>query len=94
MYETIKKDLYNFIKSNQNLPKAEVVRRFTGLGYKKRSVYRWLDIIEKDKTFKRKKGSGRPVKIATKLMVAKLRAYFNHKSGRSQRKMARKFNCH
>ncbi|RNA11474.1 hypothetical protein BpHYR1_020255 [Brachionus plicatilis] len=70
MYETIKK----------NLPKAKVVRRFTGLGYKKCSVYRWLDVKENDKTFKRKKGSGRPTKIATKLMVAKHRAYFNHKS--------------
>ncbi|RNA05199.1 hypothetical protein BpHYR1_040777 [Brachionus plicatilis] len=63
------------------LTEAEVVRRFTGLGYKKRSVYRWLDVIEKDETFKRKKGSGRPAKTATKLMLAKLRAYFNHKSG-------------
>ena len=27
-------------------------------------------------------------------MVAKVKNYFNHKSGRSQRKMARKFNCH
>ncbi|RNA02739.1 hypothetical protein BpHYR1_054014 [Brachionus plicatilis] len=51
MYETIKKDL----------PKAEVVRRFTGLGYKKRSAYGCLDIVEKDKAFKRKKGSARPI---------------------------------
>ncbi|RNA26430.1 hypothetical protein BpHYR1_028778 [Brachionus plicatilis] len=29
----------------------------------------------------RKKGSGRPAKIATKLIVAKLRAYFKYKSG-------------
>ncbi|RMZ96356.1 hypothetical protein BpHYR1_010351 [Brachionus plicatilis] len=57
-----------------------VVRQFTGLGLKKLSVYRWLD---------RKKESGRPAKIVTKLIVAKLRAYFNHKSGRSQRKMTR-----
>ncbi|RNA01481.1 hypothetical protein BpHYR1_011008 [Brachionus plicatilis] len=40
-----------------------------------------IDIREKDKTFKRKKGSGKPAKITTKLMVSKLRAYFNHKSG-------------
>ncbi|RNA22883.1 hypothetical protein BpHYR1_019298 [Brachionus plicatilis] len=40
-----------------------------------------LDVIEKDKTFKRKKGSGRPAEIGAKQMVAKLRAYFNHKSG-------------
>ncbi|RNA03503.1 hypothetical protein BpHYR1_022933, partial [Brachionus plicatilis] len=58
----------------QNLPKAKVVRRFTGFGYKKRSVYCWLDVREKDR-------NGRPAKIATKLMVAKLRAYFNQKSG-------------
>ncbi|RNA41419.1 hypothetical protein BpHYR1_053053 [Brachionus plicatilis] len=56
MHETIKKDLYNFVKSNQNLPKAVSVRRFTDLGYQKRSVYRCLDVREKDKTFKRKKG--------------------------------------
>ncbi|RNA27376.1 hypothetical protein BpHYR1_003528 [Brachionus plicatilis] len=57
------------------------LKRFTGFGYKNRSVYRWLDVLEKDKIFKRKKESGRPAKIAAKLMVAKLRAYFNHKSG-------------
>ncbi|RNA35783.1 hypothetical protein BpHYR1_004523 [Brachionus plicatilis] len=81
MYETIKKDLQNFLKCNQNLSKAEVVRRFTGLRFKTSSVNRWLNVIEKDKTFKINKGSGRSAKIATKLMVAKLKAYFNHKSG-------------
>ena len=81
--DNIKKDLYNFVKNNQGLPKAQVVRRFKAIGYSERSVYNWLTIIEKGKTFERKKGSNRPAKIATKLMVAKLRAYFNHKSGRS-----------
>ncbi|RNA22453.1 hypothetical protein BpHYR1_016029 [Brachionus plicatilis] len=63
---------FEFLIIVQNFPKAEVVRRFTSLGYKKLPVYRWLD---------RKIGNGRLAKIATKLMVAKLRAYFNHKSG-------------
>ena len=94
MYDDIKKKLYEFVQENQHLPKNEVVKHFTDIGYNRRSVYRWLDRIEKEKTVERKKGSGRPAKIATKLMVAKLKSYFNHKSGRSQRKMARRFNCH
>ena len=64
------------------------------IGYSRRSVYRWLERMEKEKNCERKKGSGRPAKIATKLMVAKLKAYFNHKSGRSQRKVARRYKCH
>ncbi|RNA08882.1 hypothetical protein BpHYR1_013835 [Brachionus plicatilis] len=40
------------LEVEQNFPKAEVVRRFTGLGYKKRSVYRWLDSDWKAKNFK------------------------------------------
>ena len=64
------------------------------IGYSRHSVYRWLERIVKEKSLKRKKGNGRPTKIATKLMVGKLKAYFNHQSGRSQRKMAKKYNCH
>ena len=94
MYEAAKKDLYNFVKNNQSLPKTEIIKHFQAIGYTKRSLYRWLEYIEEEKSLCRKKGSGRPAKIATKVMIAKLKAYFNHKSGRSQRKMARKFNCH
>ncbi|RNA40858.1 hypothetical protein BpHYR1_003584 [Brachionus plicatilis] len=61
MYETIKKDL----------PKAEVVKRFTGPGYKRRSVYRWLDVIEKDKTFKRKKRSENKIRTCLSNMNPK-----------------------
>ena len=44
------KDLYSFVKSNQNLPKTEA-----DLGNKNVLFIVWLDAIEKDITLKRKK---------------------------------------
>jgi hypothetical protein len=36
---------------------------------------------------------GRPVKIVTRANILRIKKYFNHKSGRSQRKLARRINC-
>ena len=94
MYESLKNDLYKFVQENPSMPKNQVVARFTGIGYKKRSIYRWLSTIEQEKSLNRKKGSGRKVKIATKQNILKVKNHFNHKSGRSQKKMASKLGCH
>jgi DNA-binding MarR family transcriptional regulator len=88
-YTEAKKILYNFCKKNKNLEKNEIVKHFATLGFAKRSIYRWLNC----KSIERKKGSGRKAKIATKSNINKIKNAFNHRSGCSQRKAARKFGC-
>lgn len=94
MHESLKNDLYKFVQENPVMPKSEIVARFTGSGYKRRSIYRWLSLIEQKKSLIRKKGSGRKAKIATKQNILKVKNHFNHKSGRSQKNMASKLGCH
>ena len=94
MYETAKKDLYKFVLNNPSMPKNQIFSRFKELGYKKATIYRWLDTIEQKKSLERKKGSGRKPKIVTKQNILKIKNHFNHKSGRSQKKMASKLGCH
>ena len=94
MYLTPKIDLYKFVEKNPNMHKSQVVANFKERGYKKTTIYRWLKTIEQKKSFERKKGSGRKTKIATKQNVLKIKNHFNHKSGRSQKKMASKLGCH
>lgn len=94
MYETSKYDLYKFLKDYPSTPKNLIVAHFKELGHKKTSIYRWLRLIEQEKSLDRKKGSGRRVKIATKQNILKIRNHFNQKSARSQRKMANKLDCH
>ena len=94
MYESLKKDLYKFVQENPAMTKNQIVATFTEIGYKKRSIYRWLSLIQKEKSLSRKKGSGRKAKIATKQNIIKVKNHFNHKSGRSQKNMASKLGCH
>jgi transposase len=86
-------DLYKIIKNNQNKSRSELVQHFVSLGFVKSTVYRWLKKIEVEKSLERKKGSGRPVRVATKHNIQKIARFFNHKSGCSQNRAARKFNC-
>ena len=50
-------------------------------------------MVLKNKTLQRQKGSGRPTVIATKKNVARVEKFFNHRSGRSQRRVARRIGC-
>ena len=92
-YESIKIDLQKFINKNPNLENGQVYDYFIKLGYNKRSLQRWVNAIRKKKSLKRKIGSGRKPKIATKTTIAKLKKMFNHRDGRSQRKAAAKLGC-
>ena len=90
--ETAKTDLYQLMKNNPTKTKEEVAKHFMELGYKKATVYRWIALVEK-KNLKRKKGSGRPLKIATRKNLIRLRNHFDHKSGRSQKMFAQRLGC-
>ena len=78
-----------FMQNNPNKRKSEVADRFMAIGIK-RAIHRWIKLVEEKKSTK---GSGRPVKIATRANILRTKKYFNHKSGRSQRKLARRINC-
>ena len=91
-YEALKKNLQDFYEKNANLTRKHFFDKFIDLGAPKRTLNRWLSLLEDKKSLNRKNGSGRVAKIATKANIAKIKKIFNHRSGRSQRKVARKFN--
>jgi transposase len=90
-HECFKNLVYIFMKNNKR--KSEVADRFKAKGIKRATIYRWIKLVEEKKSIKRKKGSGRPVKVATRANILRIKKYFNHKSGRFQRKLARRINC-
>ena len=93
-YDAIKKILYNFCKKNPNLKKNQVVDHFEKLGFKQRSIYRWLELIYEKKSLKRKVGSGRPAKIATKTNIEIIKKKMTKTFGISQRPVAKEMKCH
>ena len=77
-----------------HLERKSIRDTFLKLGEPKRSLNRWLSLLEQNKPLLRKQGSGRPAKIATKATITKIVNNLDHRSGRSQRKLARKLGCH
>ena len=75
--------------------KRKYVRgHFLKLGAPERSLDRWLNLLNQNKTLVRKIDKGRPTVIATKPTINKIKRKFNNKSGCSQRRVARSINCH
>ena len=93
-YDSLKTTLYDFYKKNKSKGRGFIKDQFLKLGAPKRSLNRWLISLENNKSLERKIGSGRPAKIASKANIAKVKKHFNNRSGRSQRKFAKKLNCH
>ena len=81
-------------EENIGFGRREVVKKCQELKVNPRTAYYWIAIYEKNGTLERKKGSGRPVVVASKKNVKRIRKYFENKVGVSQRKMARKLKCH
>lgn len=92
-YDHAKTELYKFYEKNPDKSRKEIASHFIAMGYTKSSVYRWMRSIEENGTANRKVGSGRPAKIATKSNIQKIKRHFNHRSGRSQKRYARKLGC-
>jgi len=91
-FEALKIILQEYYKKNPSLNRKHFFDKFIDLGAPKRSLNGWLSLLEKKKSISRKAGSGRVAKIATKANIVKIKKTFSHRSGRSQRKVARKFN--
>ena len=92
-YNEIKRSLSKFLVENPEMQTSEVAKLFIGPLAKKRIVYHWIKQFKEFGTLDRKIASGRPVVIAHKGNITKIRKYFNHRSGSSQRSAAGRFGC-
>lgn len=87
--DNFKQILYNFYEKHEQRGRKYIRDHFIELGVTERTLDRWLTILESNQTLARKEGSGRPIQIATKENLQKLKYTFDHRS-RSQRKFASK----
>ncbi len=78
-------------EKNRNLRRKQIFEKFRELDAPKRSLNRWLTILEEKKSLRRKKGSGRVTKKATSKVKKEIKRRFNHKTGCSQRLTASEF---
>ena len=79
-HDALKENLYNFYTANKHLSRKEIFDRFIAIGAPERSLNRWLCNLEQNKTFKRKKGSGRIAKKATPKVIKAIKRKFNHRT--------------
>lgn len=87
----LKKVLEIYYQKNHQLGRKHIFDRFIDLGAPKRTLNRWLVRLDQENNLNDKAKAGRPIKIATKPTIAKIKKIFNHRSGRSQKKTAKKF---
>jgi len=87
----LKKFLEIFYQKKPYLARASIYKRFISLGAPKRSLIRWQNVLESGRSLQHQKGAGRPGKIATKSNINAIKRMFNHRSGCSQRKAARRY---
>jgi predicted transcriptional regulator len=91
-YEALKKNLQEYFEKYQILGRKHIFQVFTDLGAPERSLNRWLTRLESNTSLARKVGSGRPTIKATKGNITLIKKKFNHRSGCSQRRVARELN--
>ena len=84
----LKNRVYEYWEKYKEYGKPYVVSHFVSEGGKKSTIYDMIRDAVNKKPLERKKGSGRPVKIATPANIRKLVKMFDHKSGRSQKQAA------
>lgn len=82
-----------YIENHPNTPLSEVVKHFVAIGFSRASVYRWAKSAQQPSESVRKVRRAYPVRIATKGNIQKLKQFFDHKSGRSQRSFAKRLGC-
>ena len=92
-HDDIKSVLYKFLQKNPNMEKSEAVQRFEAIGYNKRNLYRWIKLIEQNGAIKSKLNKKKRAKKANKANLTKIKNFFDHRSGCSQNKIARRLGC-
>ena len=73
----------------KNLSRKHIFGVYFKLGAPENSSNRWITRLENNENLDRVTGSGRPIKIATKANINRIKQKFNHRSVCSQRKVAR-----
>ena len=71
--------------------KNHTYKQYKKCGLGRATIFRWLDQIKKEGSVTHRPGQGRPSKIGPR---RRLKAAVNHKTGVSQRKLARKFQVY
>ena len=89
--KSLRNSVFDFYQIHKEKGKPYTVNHFAGHGYTKNHLYALLKTFDERQSSERKAGSGRPRSMSKKdqKRLAKL---VNHKTGCSQRKLARKFN--
>jgi hypothetical protein len=90
MYEDLKSILYKYYQKNHGLGRKHIFDKFISMGAPKRTLNHWLSMLEQNKVLTRKKGSGPPTTIATANNIRKMKNFFNHRKGCSQKRVASK----
>ncbi len=91
--EALRSRVYLYYDKNRALGKKMIVDHFVNEGSSKSTIYDILRRFDSGGSVLDKKSSGRPPKIFTNQAKSILKCLFNNKSGVSQRKLARRFNC-
>ena len=91
--EAFRNRVYSFFEKNKHKGKKFTVDHFISEGRPKSTIYDILNRNESGKSAMDKKSSGRPAIIFTKRATSTLKRLTNNKSGISQRKLAKRFEC-
>ena len=86
--------LDKFIDEYPNLTRSQVIGANKNLGVHQATLYRWYERKLQTGDTARFIGTGRPIKIATKSNIRRIKNFFNQRSSRSQTKCAGKVGCH
>ena len=87
-----RKRVCNFIEKNQHCGNKTILQHFLKEGIPRSTIYRLIKRVKNGIGAERKKGQGRVAIKMTSANRDKIKRFFDHKTGRSQRAAARKFN--
>ena len=91
--KVLKERVQKCIKNHPDASLKKIVDSFVEIGCSRRSVYRWANSALQNRKVGRNTRVGPPLRIATKGTIQKVKRYFDHRTGRSQRKIAGKIGC-
>ena len=89
--KSLRNSVFDFYQIHKEKGRVYTINHFAGHGYNRKYLFTLLKTFDERKTPERKAGSGPPRKFSKK-DAKKLMKLVNHKTGCSQRKLARKFN--
>ena len=89
----LKKRVYNFYNLNKNEGNLFIRNHFLAEGFNQQTIYRFIKDAKNGVPLGRKKESGRKATINNAINKERVKRFFDHKRGVSQRQVASKLNC-